>query len=486
MAYTIIEDFSGGLDLRKSAVTSKPGTLRTLRNAFVNAGGEIEKRKAITSVGELPAGDTFGLAFRNNRLAVFGTKAAGSVGTLPAYTDYYQLIPSSGSPTIDRVLDVSPSKGGLYVIARFNDASVRHFFVNGATANQIVSGSVAGTNARTHADKQYVVDGRNLRFSKLGDSSDFTGTGSGIIDVSAQDTNSTELVGIEQYYSYLALFARNAVQVWLMDPDPAKNALIQTLGNIGLVAPNAVAKYGNGDALFLSDTGVRSLRARDSSSAAVVNDIGSPIDALIATKRATLTPANAEKIAAFVDPLSGHFWLVWGDQVLVLAYYPNSKITAWSVFEPPISVDYATLANSRLAFRSGEELFVYGSVPPSGSPFDPNVPVGSTAALYDSAQVEIELPPVDGNKPATTKTWQALDIACEGTWAVWVNPDPIGAPGAWTHVSTVGGTTYGLDMLPIGMRSTHLAVRLLSQNAGLQRVARVVVHYDDGSKDNRN
>jgi len=486
LAYVIIENFSQGVDLRKSDITSPPGSLRKLRNAFVNVGGEVEKRKAFTSVGSLPAGQTKGLAFRNNRLAVFGTLAAGSVGTLAPYTDYYQLIPSVGGLTIDRVLDVSPFKGGLYVIARFSDTSVRHFYVNGATANQVTSGSVAGTNARTHSTKQYVVDGRNLRFSAVGDSADFAGIGSGIIDVSEQDTGSTELVGIEQYYSYLALFARNAIQLWMMDPDPAKNSLIQTLGNIGLVAANAVAKYGNGDVLFLSDTGIRSLRARDSSSAAVLNDIGSPMDPKVAEKRAVLTPTAAEKLTALVDPLSGHWWLIWGDEVFVLAYYPNSKVTAWSIFEPPISVDYSTLANSRLVFRAGEELFVYGSVPASGSPFDPNVPVGSSAALYDSAPVELELPPVDASKPATTKLWQALDVACEGTWAVYINPNPSQAPNTWTLVSTVAGTTYGLDLLPIGIRSTHLAVKLVSQTTGVQRVARVVVHYEDGAKDNKN
>jgi hypothetical protein len=432
-------------------------------------------------VGVLPTGDTWGLAFRNNRLAVFGTEASGSIGSLPSYTDYYQLIPTVGARTLDRILDVSPFSSGLYVIARLDDASIAHFYVDGATANQIVGAT--GTNGRSHQTKMYLVQGRNLKFSAVGDPDDFAGTGSGTIDVTAQDAGSTELVGIEQYYSYLALLARNAIQIWQMDTDPLNNSQVQVLGNIGLVAPNAAAKYGNGDVLFLSDTGIRSLRARDSSNAAVLNDIGSPLDPLVTAKRAVLTPTIAEKITAVVDPLSGHFWMVWGDEVFVLAYYPNSKVTAWSRFLPPIAVDYVTLANSRLVFRSGDELFVYGSVPPSGSPFDPNVPVGSTAALYDTSTVTIELPPIDVGKPATPKKWHALDVACEGTWQVYVNPDPQ-QPGAWTLVDTISGTTYGLGILALDMQSTHLAVKLVGTSTGLTRVARVVVHYDDGSKDN--
>lgn len=481
MPYLILEDFSAGVDLRKSSVSAKPGTLRKLTNAFINVGGEIEKRKTITAVGTLPIGQTFGLGFRNNRLAVFGTLSAGSVGTLPDFTDYYQLIPSGGTPNIERVLDVSPYSSGVWVIARFDDDTIRHFYVDGATANEVTAAE--GTNARTHQTKLYIVDGRNLRFSAIGDPDNFAGTGSGVIDVAQQDTGSTELVGIEQYYSYLALFARNAVQLWQMDVDPAKNALIQVLGNIGLVAPNAAAKYGNGDVLFLSDTGVRSLRARDSSNAAVLNDIGSPIDPRIAEKRGTLTPADAEKITGLVDPLTGHFWLVWGGEIFVLAYYPNSRVTAWSTFLPNITVDYTLLANSRVAFRSGDALFVYGSVPESGSPFDPNVPLGTSAALYDSTRVEVELPPIDVSKPATDKSWHSIDVACEGVWAVYVNPDPIGNDGNWSLVATIDGPTYNKGSIALNMRSTHLSVRLVSSSDGPAKVSRVVVHFDDGSSD---
>jgi len=481
MPYLLIEDFSAGVDLRKAAISSRQGTLRKLANAFVNVGGEIEKRKTITSVGVLPAGTT-GLGFRNNRLAVFGTVTFASLDPLPNYVDYYQLVPT-GSVTLTRVLDVSPFSDGLYVIARFSDNSIQHFLVTGSagSSNAVIAG-VSGSNARTHQTKLYVVDGRNLRFSAVGDADNFGGTGSGIIDVAQQDTGSIELVGIEQYYSYLALMARNAIQIWQMDVDPDKNSLVQTLGNIGLVAPHAVAKYGNGDALFLSDTGIRSIRARDSSNAAVLNDIGSPIDPRIAEKRAVLTPAVAETITALVDPLTGHFWLVWGSEVFVLAYYPNSKVTAWSTFLPNISVDYTIVANSRVAFRSGNELFVYGSVDPSGNPFDPNVPIGVSAALYDASAVEVELPPIDCGKPTTTKKWQAIDVACEGTWQVYVNPDP-SQPGAWTLVATIGGTTYMQGQITLDMMGTHLGVKLVSTSTGKSTLSRVAIHFDDGSKD---
>lgn len=481
MAYLIVEDFKEGIDLRKSAVSSKQGSLRQLSNGFISAGGEVEKRKAFTSVGVCPTGTTFGLGFLNDRIAVFGTTA--TPGTLPPYTDYYKLVPTTAGQTIDRIMTVRPFSLGLYVIARLANLTYAHFYVTTSSTNQIVGRT--GTAAVTHKNKEYVVDGRNLWFSALGDPTSLVGTGSGGIDVTAQDGGAQALVGVEQYYSFLALLSRGAVQVWAMDPDPTKNALVQVLGNIGLVAPNGMAKYGNGDLMFLSDTGVRSLRARDASNAAVLNDIGSPIDSYVAAKRATLTTAIAEKISAIVDPLSGHFWLMWGGEILLFAYYPNSNITAWSTMTSPFTVDHSAVGNSRVILRSGEGLYVYGSVPPSGSPFDPNTPLGSSAALYDNSVVTAELPFIDVGKPATVKIWQGLDVACDGTWSVYVNPDHLN-PTAYEHLCDITGNSFGLGRIPIDLQSTHLALKFISVGTGNAKLARVVVHYDDGSEESPN
>lgn len=471
MGYLLIDDFSLGVDRRKSNVTARPGSLRTLRNAYITAGGEIEKRKTFTSIGTLPAG-THGVGFVGGQVKVFGT---GSFpGGLPANVGYQQLS-IGGGLTISRVLDVTRFGTKGYIIARMSDNSIEQFF-DGAN---IAAMSDQGTAARAHKTKMYVADGNNLRFSTVADPADWAGTGSGLIDVTTQDSGMADLVGIEQYYNQLALMGRNTIQVWMMDPDPAQNTLIQSLDNIGLVAPNGLARYGNGDVLFLSQSGIRSLRARDSSNAAVLNDIGSPIDSIIAAKRALLTPDEAEKIMALVDPLTGHFWLIWKNEVHVLSYYPNSKVTAWSSFDLPWEVDAAALANQRLVLRAGNELFIYGSVPGSGSPLDPNVPLGVSEALYDDTPAEIITPMIDLGKPATKKTWGGIDLSVEGLWDVYVSPD-YNNPTAWTKIATVDKPTFGDERIPIDMTSTHICVRLVSTNDGPAKVSSLMIHHDLG------
>lgn len=478
MAYQLIEDFAAGLDLRKSAITSKPGTLRQLTNGFVNAGGEIEKRETFALFGTLPA-DTHGLAFNGDNLVVFGTVDPGSLGALPAYVEYQQLVPDPATAeTIDKILDVEWFATNHFVVARFTDGSVKGFY-NGA---EVTDANFAGTNVKAHSAKMYAVDGPNVRFSAVGSATDWGngvgGSGHGIIDVTVEDTDGTDLVGMADYYGQLALFGRKSIQVWAMDPDPALNTRVQTLGNIGLVAPHAAARYGSGDVLFLSDTGIRSLRARNSSNAASLTDIGSPIDRLLATKRLSLTSAIRENIRAFVEPLSGRFWLVWQDEIFVLSHYPDTKITAWSKFQRTLDADAVCVANSRIAVRTGNDIQLYGALPGQGiNPFLPDAPTGVKA--YDSEACTVETPFLDVGSPGTKKSWTGIDLSVEGTWDVFVNPD-YQSGGPWTKVASVGSASWQHGRIPLNMRSTHLGVRLVSTGGGANTLASLALHYTAG------
>ena len=478
MGYTIIEDFASGLDHRKSRLTAKPGSLRQLSNAIITPGGEIEKRAALTALGALPAG-THGLAFDGTNLVVFGTLAPGSIGTLPNFVAYRQLVPGDAE-TIHRVLDTQTFGGKIYAIARFSDGSIRHFY----DGTLVPDTEVKGTNVRAFKSKMFCVDVQNLRFSSILSATNWTtGTGYGVIDTTTEDAATLELVGLEEYYGSLAVFGRTSVQIWGMDPDPAQSALLQVLGGIGLVAPNAVARYGSGDVLFLSNTGIRSLRARDASNSAAVNDIGSPVDVLVRAMRATLTPLDAERITALTDPLTGHYWLIWGTRVFVLAAYPNSKVTAWSTFDLPYEAEHAVVANSRVALRMGDNLNVYGPLPTDGmgvvtDPFAANAPIGDPAGNFDATVVVIETPFNDIGMPATEKRWQGLDLTCEGEWLVELD-----AGFGFVQVGRVVDSTWQNGRFPVDLQSTHIAVRLTSVGTGKATVSNIALHHDKGDAD---
>jgi hypothetical protein len=467
-SYFMLEDFGKGVDVRKTEITAPAGTLRVLDNGFVNAGGEIEKRRRLSLLATVSSAYP-GLAAVNNTLYVFGTDAPGSV-TIPAPLQYAQLIPTGGV-TVDRILDADVFQSKFFVIARMSDGSVRRFY-DGVQVT--VPGGIA---ARTYASKVYLVEGSILRFSAVNDPDDFlTGTGAGFIDVTTQEAGSADLLGIERYYDLLALLGRRSIQLWSVDPDPDKSQIIETLENTGLVASQAVARYGNGDVMFLTNTGVRSIRARDSSNSASLTDIGSPIDPIIIERRLSLSESDAERLRAIIDPMTGHFWLVWGSKVYVLAQHTATRVSAWSMFDLPYEIDYAVSAGSRVAIRSGDQVYIYGGFTSAAAALDNYVPSAELPGEYDATSCVVETPFLDLGRPATTKIFTGLDCALQGTWKIEANFDPL-VPGAWSEIGTFSQTTYSHAAIPVQGQGTHVALRLTSIGEGRARVGALALHF---------
>src|SRR6187397_1019760 len=115
MAYEVVENFAAGLDNRKSPLTAPGGTLTRLKNAAVNPGGEIEKRRAFVKVGNQILSGTFGLAATSSTLYAFSRNvdvtppALGISGT----TLSFQKIPNA-DPTLIQT-DYDTFDGKIYL-----------------------------------------------------------------------------------------------------------------------------------------------------------------------------------------------------------------------------------------------------------------------------------------------------------------------------------------------------------------------------------
>jgi hypothetical protein len=475
MAYYLVEDFRGGIDLRRTAVSTKPGALRDITNGFVTVGGEIEQRRRFDLQYVLPAG-TVGVIGVGGEIWVHGLAASVAV-TLPFV--YKQLVPNpalAGGVTITRILDADLFNRNLYLIVSFSDGSVRHFY-NGI---QITSPDVVGARkAETHKDKVYVITNNILQFSAVGLPADWTGTGSGFIDITSRDFGSADAIGLETYYNDLAIFGLRSIQIWQMDQDPAKNQIVQVIGGLGVIGGNAHVRYGNGDILFLADTGIRSLKARDSSGAATQGDIGTPIDDLVKEMRRSLVPGDLEKLQGLVDPGDGTIWFVWRNKALVLAYYPVSDVTAWSRFDFGFTAEYATVCGNRVFLRdAGNNVYSYGAKAAMGVRIDPTTSgLGPGAAEYDGAQMTVVTPMFDFGHPGHFKTFTGLDLACDGVIHVDVNYDPNPRNVVWNQVVTVHDNTFGQGRVPLEGYSTHIGLRFRSTQ-GFSRIGAICIHYE--------
>jgi hypothetical protein len=195
----------------------------------------------------------------------------------------------------------------------------------------------------TFKKKIYLVgDGTNLFFSALQSPSTFNAlpaNGNGFMDLSSEYGFSDDVQAVAIYQGKLAVFARRSIQVVGVDPDPAYYSVPQTLENIGTVNGNSVRSIGDTDVLFCSDSGIRSLRVRDSSGNLTPADLGTPIDSLI---QARLLSAGTSQMASIVEPISNRYWLSIGNLIYVFSYFPSGGITAWSTYDPSTPITLAS------------------------------------------------------------------------------------------------------------------------------------------------
>jgi hypothetical protein len=336
------------------------------------------------------------------------------------------------------------------------------------SANPIYWGAtrVANTtpvSALTYKTKAHLTSGSSLFFSGVNQPTKWgeNGVGAGFINLSNNNGGNETLTGLALYQGNLAAFSRRTVQVWAIDTDPALNKQGQVLSNTGALGAGSIVSVGDIDVFFLSDSGIRSLRARDSSNAAVVNDVGTPVDGLVLADLAGMTDAQKAACPAIIEPIDGRYWIAIGSKVYVFSYFPNSSVAAWSVYEPGFDITKFTTKEGRVYARAGNTIYLYG---------------GTNNAQYDGSTVELVLPYLDGGKPAHMKTIEGLDMTCEGTWAVEMGMDPL-APNARDTASTVTQPTFSLGRVGSSGIGTHVGIRMVSSSPGYARLANLIVHF---------
>lgn len=341
-------------------------------------------------------------------------------------------------------------------------------------ANPIYWGATRVSNlkpvaALTYKTKAHVGASSSLFFSGVNQPTKWgqSGVGAGFINMSNNSGGNEVLTAVALYQGNVASFSRRTVQIWSIDTDPANNRQGQVLSNTGALGQKSVISVGDIDVFYLSDSGVRSIRARDSSNSAVVNDVGTPIDNLVLADVAGLTEAQKVNCAAVIEPNDGRYWLAIGNKIYVYSYFPSSQVAAWSTYEPGHSFTEFTTKDGKVYAKEGQYVYVYG---------------GTSGSEYDSSPIEVIMPYLDGGKPAHMKTLSGIDMTCEGEWSVEIGMDPV-SPTARDLVATVSQPTFTLGRIQATGMGTHVGVRLTSDSAGYARLANLIAHFDFNESD---
>lgn len=330
----------------------------------------------------------------------------------------------------------------------------------------------------TVREKMYAGAGSILHMSAVQNPSYWTpgGTatdeiGAGFKNIAASNSSSYRITALARYYDRLAVFTPDTVQTWYLDPDPDLVVQTQVLENTGTECPKSVAQFGDSDIFYLDTSGIRSLRARDSSNAAATTDIGVPIDDLLAAKLAGMTAAQKNRVIGLINPADKRFWLIMDDEVFVYSYYPNSKVNAWTRYEISSTiggartdyiVDAALTFDRRVFLRAGNTILCYGGWH--------RVPV------YDETQANAWLPMLDANAPTAEKDWRGIDAALTGAWDVSVSFDPL-REEVFDTVANLTQTTFGLRRIPAKHKSSHVGLKFRSRG-GRAILSSVVIHFD--------
>jgi len=318
----------------------------------------------------------------NTDLTQTALDVAADINTFNSTPDY--IATANGTEIIVRAATAGTASNGLplsFVAGAGLSATVTSSPLSGGQDLAPGEQFVPGTFVRTIGTKMYALSGSVLHYSDIDNPTSWqpgSNKGAGFINLSNHSAGSEELVAIGQYANRYAIFSKTNIQIWNLDEDEENNFLIQLITNSASVSPQGVQEFSN-DLMYPDRSGIRSLRARDSSNTANVADVGTAIDPiiqnLIVNNRADIADSKG-----VIEPLNGRYMLSVGDTIYVFSLFPESKVSAWTTIKPGFTVDYFAQSGLTVLARSGDTIYQFGG------------PLDST---YDDSEAVIRMPYLD-------------------------------------------------------------------------------------------
>lgn len=440
-----------GLDLRQGASTSDANRLRVLKNAHITDGKRIRKRNGWTHVATLPPGTT-GLFAGLGKLNTFQVHDAPAVpdvdfGPSSIFKNNVLTRPipvPDGS--ISRVMAVEVFNGALYAavehtyVPDFHTAYHHHYTdvpYSDPYPGTIVTQAPQVPSIAKAASKIYSVSGDVAPYCATNDPRDWTTPNdAGFLPVGLQQSGNKEGVTVGNYQNKLIVYFPDSAQLWQVDPDPANNQFL-TAVDIGTRYLYAHANMAN-DVFFFSPGGVRTITRQSNTESLIDSDVGSPIDReLLDGEFIDLDNVKAQYVRS-----TGQLWLYSGNKAVVFTFSRSSKISAWSVYEFPFSIDYLDELDGVLYARSGDDVYQMDRHvwTDDGEPFE---------VLIETAYADFKSPRID-------KMITAMDAVLTGTGDISHRFDPrnpglITSPPVTITGDTQPGNTYPVELITTGL-----------------------------------
>ena len=447
MATITFDRFDGGLDVRQLSTSADANRLRVLKNAYVTTGKTLRKRPGLKRFSTLSAG-TKGLFAAFNKLWTFSTTDVAHDHTLLVN----KRIDAYSNLSLVDIAQCEIFLNYIYLCAVYTGGVTRHHYLDDATSTLVADANCPHTpTIIKKASKIFAIKNDVVRFSKTSDARTWTAEeDAGFLPVNVQQTGASNPTALGEYQSNLVVFFADSAQIWSVDPDPKLHQFV-TATPIGTRYQNSHANMAN-DIYFLSPSGFRSIAVQANSSNLMDMDVGSPIDSLmLQVMRGAISPNTVYYRGG------GQLMSFIGNKVYVYTFSRAAKISAWAIWDLPITVDAVTELEGVLYLRSGDVvyLFDHNGFDDDGTPIE----------------VDIELPFMDCKQPGVLKQFSAMDVAAEGDYSVAYRFNPR-QPEAISNAVSVNGDTRILARVPVELCTTNIAPRIThSANAPFELAA---------------
>lgn len=433
-----------------NAATASALALRLSANAFGYRATAVGAVVTITA----PAGS--GAAFNATTIAL------GLSGDFTAATSAF----AGGVSYVAPVAQVS----SVTIGAATPDATdMWQLTVNGSVFRTTGRASATGETIYVRKRRIFSTAGSLVRYSKLGDPTDWTdaalASGAGFLNISNEAEGADSLVGMADYNELTAIFARDTIVTYSFTADATETQIAQTVGNTGTFAAKSVVAYGANDVFYLDQTGVRSLRARETYNAAYASDVGSSIDAFVQEILDSEQEDVVSRATAAIENRDGRYLLAIGSKILVLSQFPASKIVGWSYVDFGQQIDVLVRSGKSLYLRAGDTIYIYGGESGNEYPDDGEFPVEAITPFFSAKD------------PAGQKTFAGFNTSATNTWSVEILLDPNDLAKK-TSLGTISGVTYSRpDYIGPG-RAAAYALRFVCDKAGPATISSTTVHIE--------
>jgi len=314
------------------------------------------------------------------------------------------------------------------------------------------------------AQKMYAVGASNattVRFCKTGDPRDWTAVSdAGFLAAGLYAKGSDQVTAIGPFQkSGLAVFFSDNSQIWSVDANPANISLLDNIEGIGTLYHRAAGPVSR-DLFFLAQNGFRSMSLISLTDNLQDNDVGSAVDKLVKAQ----IVASDDPISLYY-PLLGQFWCINGSTVWAYTFSRTSKISAWSKFTLPFTIDDATVLNQQLYVRTGNDVYrVSDSVFKDGIS---NIPL-----------VDVQMFFQDGKKPGVLKQFTGVDTICTGQPTVsylFAADNQVLESQAYE----LPAVSEPNELYPVELMSTRIAPHITHQKDEEFEMSSLMLHYND-------